>query len=741
MPKRRRQLKSSSSESSRSDEGEVEPTPHVMTRGQSRRVFVAPVSLAIPAGAPQTPSKEATAEVEGCSPSKRPRQLRTRLSSEPLCNVCSQSVLETRRSPPALLIACSQCDTCAHPFCLGLSDEAAKVVTTYDWKCHRCRLCERCSKPEASSALFVLCKMCDRCFHQDCLPPQANRSYLDKCDKCSERGKATEQTSGATKLSSPEKESSPPSTPRIPLVTRHRGRHRNQNQCQNEPVKTTSPKCAKPPCSLEATHKSGKVNGEVAVAKRGRPKGRSQEGSGEVEGSPRKRPSPKGGATKGGRNPNKHRILREMPAANGQCPREDLGEDRCPLPGCDSKGHLSGKFATHGTLECCPLYHNTTAADCEEECKARTRKKAERQQQHNRLSLKKAGQTPEQKEKFQRLMDQRKEKTSPRTRSRAGQNADREPDLSNVTPFYDLEMFREAQARAAEEMEDQKGHWQRTGGIRALEMGRYEMDVWYSSPYPEEYQCLAKLYLCEFCLKYMNSQTILRRHTAKCVWRHPPGDEIYRKGSVSFFEVDGAKNKVYCQNLCLLAKLFLDHKTLYFDVEPFLFYIMTEADAEGCHVVGYFSKEKNSFLNYNVSCILTLPPYQRQGFGRMLIDFSYLLSKVENKVGSPEKPLSDLGLISYRSYWKSVVLDYLRRFEGKELSIKDLSQETAISAYDIVSTLQSLGMLKYWKGKHLVLRNQVNTESSEPAKSRKVRQDRTLDPECLRWKPYTLPNR
>ena len=31
---------------------------------------------------------------------------------------------------------------------------------------------------------------------------------------------------------------------------------------------------------------------------------------------------------------------------------------------------------------------------------------------------------------------------------------------------------------------------------------------------------------------------------AKCVWKHPPGDEIYRKGSVSVFEVDGKKNKV-----------------------------------------------------------------------------------------------------------------------------------------------------------------------------------------------------
>ena len=48
--------------------------------------------------------------------------------------------------------------------------------------------------------------------------------------------------------------------------------------------------------------------------------------------------------------------------------------------------------------------------------------------------------------------------------------------------------------------------------------------------------------------------------------------------------------QIYCQNLCLLAKLFLDHKTLYYDVEPFLFYIMTEVDHHGCHMVGYFSK-------------------------------------------------------------------------------------------------------------------------------------------------------
>ena len=49
---------------------------------------------------------------------------------------------------------------------------------------------------------------------------------------------------------------------------------------------------------------------------------------------------------------------------------------------------------------------------------------------------------------------------------------------------------------------------------------------------------------------------------------------------LSIYEIDGSKNKVYCQCLCLLAKLFLDHKTLYFDVEPFLFYVLTQQTTE-----------------------------------------------------------------------------------------------------------------------------------------------------------------
>ena len=86
--------------------------------------------------------------------------------------------------------------------------------------------------------------------------------------------------------------------------------------------------------------------------------------------------------------------------------------------------------------------------------------------------------------------------------------------------------------------------------------------------------------------------------------------------------MDGnSENKLYCQNLSFLAKLFLDHKTLYYDVDPFLFYLICVHDERGVHLAGYFSKEKHSADEYNLACILTLPPYQQKGFGRFIISF------------------------------------------------------------------------------------------------------------------------
>ena len=44
--------------------------------------------------------------------------------------------------------------------------------------------------------------------------------------------------------------------------------------------------------------------------------------------------------------------------------------------------------------------------------------------------------------------------------------------------------------------------------------------------------------------------------------------------------------------------MFLDHKTLYYDVEPFLFYVMTENDDIGNHFVGYFLKVRENWGDF-----------------------------------------------------------------------------------------------------------------------------------------------
>ncbi|KAF4527617.1 hypothetical protein B566_EDAN015420 [Ephemera danica] len=202
--------------------------------------------------------------------------------------------------------------------------------------------------------------------------------------------------------------------------------------------------------------------------------------------------------------------------------------------------------------------------------------------------------------------------------------------------------------------------------IDKIQIGKFEIDTWYFSPYPDEYGKQPKLWICEFCLKYMRLEKTYRYHMeiqfykkSECTWRQPPGKEIYRKGTLSIWEVDGKDNKLYCQELCLLAKLFLDHKTLYFDVEPFLFYILCEVDKQGAHLVGYFSK-------------------------------------------IPKKNTVNL--------------------------------MTSITQTDIISTLQSMNMVKYWKGQHVICVTPKLVE--EHVRSSHFKRPRLeIDRSLLKWSP------
>ena len=270
--------------------------------------------------------------------------------------------------------------------------------------------------------------------------------------------------------------------------------------------------------------------------------------------------------------------------------------------------------------------------------------------------------------------------------------------------------------------------------IDEIVMGNYRCCTWYFSPFPEEYHNEKTLYFCEFCLNfYVKKEELERQLKTNCLLRHPPGNEIYRDDKISMFEVDGKTESIYCENLSYLSKLFLDHKTLAWDVDPFLFYILTEYDKYGYHFVGYFSKEKDSPQGWNLSCILTLPFHQRKGYGKFLIEFSYLLSKREQKYGSPERPLSDLGYSTYFAYWTQKICETLKNWEGDSITINDIAEQTHIKQKDIHNVMSDLHLLRYDDGHYIIIADKKILEELE---KRTGKRGYPLHPEKLIWTPY-----
>lgn len=56
-----------------------------------------------------------------------------------------------------------------------------------------------------------------------------------------------------------------------------------------------------------------------------------------------------------------------------------------------------------------------------------------------------------------------------------------------------------------------------THRIRTIRFGEFDIDTWYDAPFPEEYANLpdGRLWICEFCLKYMKSQFVAIRHQVR----------------------------------------------------------------------------------------------------------------------------------------------------------------------------------------------------------------------------------
>ena len=288
--------------------------------------------------------------------------------------------------------------------------------------------------------------------------------------------------------------------------------------------------------------------------------------------------------------------------------------------------------------------------------------------------------------------------------------------------------------------------WEKATKVKRIDkilLGGSVMETWYWSPFPNEFQDCALLYMCEFCLSFFREKSEFQWHCASCKFRHPPGDEIYADPTtrMSVFEVDGFFERVYCENLCYLSKLFLDHKRFdRFDVSNFYFYIVGEwvprDVGDGFRLIGYFSKEKQS-TNRNLSCIMSLPCFQRRGYGSFIIEFSYEISKIAKKMGTPERPLSDLGKRTYLRWWLQRILRVLKSRTDEPISISELSQLTYILPEDIKATLEEYKLLYYYKGQyHIALppdRLKLLWVDDNPSHVR-------VNPLFLHWTPLELPD-
>ncbi|KAH6902222.1 acyl-CoA N-acyltransferase, partial [Coprinopsis sp. MPI-PUGE-AT-0042] len=168
------------------------------------------------------------------------------------------------------------------------------------------------------------------------------------------------------------------------------------------------------------------------------------------------------------------------------------------------------------------------------------------------------------------------------------------------------------------------------------------------------------LHLCQYCFKYMCEGTRCLDHQLQCTVMSPPGRKVYERGASALWEVSAKCAKLYCQCLSLFGKFFLPVKTIFFDLDDFTFYVLTEGNVTHDRPVGYFSKELCSAHGYNVSCLVVFPPYRSKGYGSLLIEFSYELSRRARIIGTPERPLSHQGLRSYLRVWVGMIIRFSR---------------------------------------------------------------------------------
>lgn len=114
-----------------------------------------------------------------------------------------------------------------------------------------------------------------------------------------------------------------------------------------------------------------------------------------------------------------------------------------------------------------------------------------------------------------------------------------------------------------------------------------------------------------------------------------------------------------------------------------------------------------------------------------------MLSRIEGKRCSPEKPLSDLGLVSYASYWSHCVFGQLLGRRGAPPDLEAICDATGMTMNDVLAVLEHTGSVRWVPDAQAYA---VIVEEGLLQQFRAKQAGRALlaaRPECLRWAPYT----
>ena len=91
-----------------------------------------------------------------------------------------------------------------------------------------------------------------------------------------------------------------------------------------------------------------------------------------------------------------------------------------------------------------------------------------------------------------------------------------------------------------------------------------------------------------------------------------------------------------------MGKSFIPDKVVVEEVDEYEFFVLIKRDQAGLNFLqGYWSK--NLDKQWSLNTIVIFPHCQSNGYGQLMIAFSYLLLKVEGVAGAPERPRSGKG--------------------------------------------------------------------------------------------------